>query len=64
MSDKLRENLFYEQKNGYDIIDTAERIALLHENGITVNCWTVNDPMIAEDLVAMGVDYITTNILE
>ena len=28
MSDNMRENLFYEQKNGYDVIDTAERIAL------------------------------------
>ncbi len=25
--DELREKLFYEQKNGYDLIDTAERIA-------------------------------------
>ena len=28
MSDNIREKLFYEQKNGYDIIDTAQRIAL------------------------------------
>ena len=27
MSD-LREKLFYEQKNGYDLLDTQERIAL------------------------------------
>lgn len=26
--DEIRKNLFYEQKNGYDLIDTAERIAL------------------------------------
>ena len=24
--DELREKLFYEQKNGYDLIDTAERV--------------------------------------
>jgi glycerophosphoryl diester phosphodiesterase len=43
---------------------TAERIQILHDYGITVNCWTVNDPQAAEELAAAGVDYITTNILE
>lgn len=43
---------------------TAENIAMLHSHGIKVNCWTVNDPVAAEDLVAWGVDQITTNILE
>ena len=42
----------------------AERIQLLHDMGIVVNCWTVNDPEAAKELVAAGVDYITTNILE
>ncbi len=28
MSDNIREKLFYEQKNGYDLIETEERIAL------------------------------------
>ena len=32
--------------------------------GIKVNCWTVDDPEIAERLVSWGVDYITSNILE
>ena len=36
----------------------------LHNAGLKVNCWTVDDPAWAEKLVAMGVDYITTNILE
>ncbi len=26
--DELRNNLFYEQKNGYDLIGTEERIAV------------------------------------
>lgn len=43
---------------------TKERVALLHEKGITVNVWTVDDPARAEELVAMGIDMITSNILE
>lgn len=43
---------------------TPEIIAELHDEGIEVNCWTVNDPAHAEMLIAAGVDYITTNILE
>ena len=33
-------------------------------NNIAVNCWTCDDPERAEELVNMGVDMITTNILE
>lgn len=36
----------------------------LHERGIKVNCWTVDDPEIAEQLISWGIDYITSNILE
>ena len=43
---------------------TKENIALLHENGIEVNCYTVDDPARAEELVSWGIDYITTNILQ
>ena len=43
---------------------TAQRVARLHSLGITVNCWTCNDPEKAEALIAMGVDQITSNILE
>lgn len=42
---------------------TEENIALLHKNGIIVNCWTVDDPAKGEQLVSWGVDYITSNIL-
>ena len=43
---------------------TAERIAACHEKGILVNCWTVDDPAKAEELISWGVDYITSDILE
>lgn len=43
---------------------TAERVAAMHAAGLKVNCWTVNDPAIAQDLVDWGVEFITTNILE
>jgi len=43
---------------------TAENIAACHANGIKVNCWTVDDPAKAEELVSWGIDYITSNILE
>ncbi|MBR3934605.1 MAG: glycerophosphodiester phosphodiesterase [Clostridia bacterium] len=36
----------------------------LHDKGILVNCWTCDDKEKAEELVSMGVDFITTNILE
>lgn len=42
----------------------AENIATLHANGIKVNCWTVDDPEVAARLIADGVDFITSNILE
>ena len=43
---------------------TADIVKELHDNGITVNCWTVDDPARAEELVSFGVDMITSNILE
>jgi len=36
----------------------------MHLLGIKVNCWTVDDPKIAEKLASWGVDFITSNILE
>lgn len=44
-------------------IDKAT-IKRLHALGLTVNCWTVNTKADGEKLVKMGMDYITTNILE
>lgn len=34
------------------------------DHGIEVNVWTVNTPEEAEKLIGMGVDYITSNLLE
>ena len=42
----------------------VENIKLLKQRGIKINCWTVNDEFAAQNLVGLGVDYITTNILE
>lgn len=43
---------------------TEENIAQMHNLGIRVNCYTVNEKEKAEKLAAWGVDFITTNILE
>ena len=43
---------------------SKEVIDICHQNGIKVNCWTVDNPGDAERLIDYGVDYITTNILE
>ncbi len=45
-------------------ICSKEVIDICHQNGIKVNCWTVDNPGDAERLIDYGVDYITTNILE
>ena len=36
----------------------------MHQAGLKVNVWTVNDPDAVKELAAMGVDYITTDIFE
>lgn len=43
---------------------TKEWIDRIHAHGLEVNCWTVNEKADGERLVNMGVDYITSNILE
>lgn len=43
---------------------TKELVEDLHAHGVAVNCWTCNDKAHAEQLIEMGVDFITTNILE
>ena len=43
---------------------TEENIKRLHDAGIKINCWTVDNKEAAERLASFGVDYITTNILE
>ena len=41
-----------------------ERIDLLHSLGIEVNVCTCDDPELARELIEMGADYLTSNILE
>ncbi len=65
-SDELPELL---KKHGFDldILYTElseERIRLLHEKGIRINCWTCDDKEWGENLAKWGIDYITSNILE
>ena len=43
---------------------TKELLDDVHSRGGIVNVWTVDDPERAEELIAMGVDQITTNICE
>lgn len=43
---------------------TKELVDLLHQNGLEINCWTVDNPEDANRLISLGVDYITSNILE
>lgn len=41
-----------------------EMVPQFHDNGIKINVWTVNTVERAERLQQIGVDYITTNIVE
>lgn len=43
---------------------TKTRVNKLHDKGIKINVWTVDSPKNAQTFVNLGVDYITTNILE
>lgn len=43
---------------------TKEHIEMFHSKGMEVNCWTCDNKEDAEKLILMGVDFITTNILE
>lgn len=54
---RLNLDIYYKKLNK-GIID------MLHSKGILVNCWTVNEKADGEALVEMGIDFITTNILE
>lgn len=43
---------------------TKELVEEVHKAGLLVNCWTVNTLEDAHKVLEMGVDFITTNILE
>ena len=46
------------------LLATKELVDAVHDIGAKINVWTVNTPEVADRLIAYGVDYITTNILE
>ncbi len=46
------------------LIDQPDYTRKLVDMGFEINCWTVNEKDVAEKLVEMGVNYITTDILE
>jgi len=47
----------------WKVLDEAG-VKRLHEAGVEVNVWTVDEPAVAAQLIAWGVDYITSNILQ
>ena len=65
-TEELPQNLKF-QNFGLDIYYpelTKERVELIHSLGLEVNCWTCDSPDAAAALIEMGVDCITSNILE
>lgn len=70
LADKLSDKIFDMCKeyrfdiDGYSTYMTKEWVDRFHAEGLEVNVWTVDSPEEAEKLVKMGVDYITSNILE
>lgn len=43
---------------------TREIVEAAHAAGLAVNCWTVDTPEDAAHALSLGVDFITTNVLE
>lgn len=43
---------------------TKELVDKFHKKGLEVNAWTIDDASIAKHLEEIGIDYLTTNILE
>jgi len=44
----------------YDLI-SEEDVELVHDEGMKINAWTVNDVFVANELANYGVDAITTD---
>lgn len=43
---------------------TKDLLNTYHDAGLEVNCWTVDSKLRAKQLIKLGVDYLTSNILE
>jgi glycerophosphoryl diester phosphodiesterase len=57
------------KKNKFDYdahhsVITEESMKILKDAGIAVNVWTVDSLERANELIDLGVEFITTNILE
>ena len=66
LTEELTEKLA-QAKSDVDAIYTIlneENVKKFHEAGLKVNCWTVDSPEEGERLAKIGVDFITSNILE
>ena len=57
VQNKLNLDIYYKRLS-------KENVNQIHSRGIKVNCWTCDDKADADELIEMGVDFITTNILE
>lgn len=70
LNDKVDEETFEFCKKynfGLDVHHKAinkEVVKRFHKENLKVNVWTVDDKELAKKYIKMGVDYITTNILE
>lgn len=65
---KWRDSLDWilKHKIDVDLMHTAvtkEDVDMLHDKGLKVNVWTIDNPERAAELTEMGVDFITTNKL-
>lgn len=50
--------------DAYYSLISEKNLKQFHNEGIKVNVWTVNNQEYAQKLVDMGIDYITSNIIE
>ncbi|MBQ8525922.1 MAG: hypothetical protein IJ460_04315 [Clostridia bacterium] len=66
LTDEVINDLVDERLNldAYYKLLTKELVDKLHSRGISINCWTCDIKEDGENLVDMGVDFITSNILE
>lgn len=70
LASEINEEIFgYAKENGFGLDIRCDRLTeewvrRCTEEGVVLNCWTVNDKELAERLISWGIDMITTNILE
>ncbi len=69
LGDMSKQEFQFVQENRLDVdmywpSITKKQVERLHQEGLKVNCWTVDDRESAKLMIDCGVDFITTNILE